>query len=181
MKANELYDIESIVRELETFLLIDGRDYGEKDINIILSKVRQRLQQQYALPLSNKETKITDPELEMSSYKNNLLYILKQVQMFHSQLSGYFANSRYTGYVTIRPENVSYLGFDEQKFLAFLKSLTRESTFVDQFQDYIKDKFSSITMKIEKKLILIMIVAGDLGFNELVSVIAEIFYYGGIV
>ena len=49
---------------------------------------------------------------------------------------------------------------------------------IDAAMQAIKRKFGSVNSCLEKKLILIMIVAYEFGLYELVASIAEIFYLG---
>jgi hypothetical protein len=72
------------------------------------------------------------------------------------------------------------MGFTQKTFMSFFMAAMGASTMpnIDSAVNAIKRKFGSVNNCIEKKLILIMIVAYEFGLYELVASIAEILYLG---
>jgi len=180
MKIGDLYDIEEIVKQVNVFLHIDGKDQTEPDFDVVIRRVRMRFNQHYGLGLTPGQ-KLTDDDLEMGTSANNIQFIIQTAQDFVDKFSGYNMYVRYSGYVKVRPGNISCMGFDENDFLKLMKSLTRVQTYPESWGELIKTKLPAVSNKLEKKLIIIMLVCDNLGLNEIVASIAEIMYYGGKV
>ena len=62
MTISERYNLSDIVLRIETVLQIDGRDYGERDVAVIMDNIYKRMARQYSIELSDK--KLTDEERE---------------------------------------------------------------------------------------------------------------------
>ena len=58
MTISDMYDINRIILNVEQALCIDGSDYGEKDVDVIIENVTNRIITKYQLDLHNR--KITD-------------------------------------------------------------------------------------------------------------------------
>ena len=181
MNIVETYDIQRIIINLEIAFCIDGMDYAEKNIDTIIKNIKNRIIRQYQVDLT--ECKITDESLNISGSRNPASLFIENVAQLHSQLCGYLQIVRYTSYVTIKPINVNYLGFTDKALMGFLQLCIRQSTIpaIANPMEAVKLKVSSINNCIEKKLFLIMIVAYELGYNEVMAAIAEILYLGGKV
>ena len=106
---------------------------------------------------------------------------VENIAQLHSQLCGYLQIVRFTKQVQINPVNINYMGFTPKSFLSFLIAAMNNNTMpnIDTAMKAIKNKFSSINNCTEKRLILIMIIAYEFGFYELVAAVAEILYLGG--
>lgn len=179
MEISDLYDIKKIIIDLEVALCIDGKDYSERNIDKIISDVKKRLIKQYQLDLT--KNKITDEELYIGNTKASAQLFLENIASFHSKLAGYLSVTIYNRSITIKPINVNFLGFDEEKFLSPLRRLQDRKYIPTALIDLesIKNKLGSIPNCDEKRLFLLMIIAHELGFDELMSVIAQILYLGG--
>lgn len=55
MNISEMYDINRIVLNIEVALQIDGKDYGEKDVNVIMENIMGRIIRQYQIDLHNRK------------------------------------------------------------------------------------------------------------------------------
>lgn len=181
MNIAEIYDINRIIINLEIAFQIDGTDYAEKNIDTIIKNIKNRIIRQYQVDLTN--NKITDDAIAMGRSRNQASLFIENVANLHSQLCGYLQIVRYTSYVTVKPINVNYLGFTDKSLMGFLQLCIRQSTIpaAANPMEAVKLKVSSINNCIEKKLFLILIVAYELGFNEVMAAIAEILYLGGKV
>lgn len=179
MGISETYDIQRIIRDIEVALQIDGGDYGEKDVDTILSNIYMRIIRQYQLDLRGKS--IYDESFYLGKSKDYAVLFVDNISALHSRLCGYLQIVRYTKYVTIKPANINWMGFRDKSLLSFFISAMDKNTIEDIHTavQAIKGKFRSINMCTEKRLILILIVAYELGFNELVAAISEILYLGG--
>lgn len=179
MEISDLYDIKSIIIDLEIALCIDGKDYAERDINKIIHDVKTRLIKQYQIDLT--KNKITDEELYIGNTRASAKLFLENIGAFHAKLAGYLSCIIYNTNITIKPINVNFLGFDEKKFLSPLKRLQSRKKIPSALVDLesIKNKLGSIPNCDEKRMFLLMIIAHELGFDELMSVIAQIMYLGG--
>ena len=181
MNIVDSYDINKILVEIEGALQIDGKDYAEKDVSVILDNVHERIIRQYTLDLRDK--KITDAELYIGKSRPSAVLFVDNLALLHAKLCGYLQIVRYIKHCTIRPVNINYMGFTPKSFTSFLIASINASTIPDTAvaMNAIRRKFGSINNCIEKKLILIMIICYELGLYEIVSAIAEILYIGATV
>lgn len=181
MQIQDMYDINRIVLDIEVALQIDGKDYGEKDVNIIMDNICSRIIRQYQLDLKGK--KITDDSLYAGRSRSAAVLFIENLASLHSRLCGYLQIVRFTKQVSIKPITINYMGFTQDSFLSFLIGTMSGATIpnVETAIHAIKDRFGSINSCIEKKLILIMIVSYEFGLYELTGAIAEILYLGGKV
>lgn len=181
MQIQDMYDINRIVLDIEVALQIDGKDYGEKDVSVILDNICTRIIRQYQLDLRGK--KISDDSLYAGRSRSQAVLFVENIAALHSRLCGYLQIVRFKRQVTIKPITINYMGFTQESFLSFLIGAICEDTMpnIETAIRAIKDRFSSINNCIEKKLILIMIVSYEFGLYELTGAIAEILYLGGKV
>ena len=49
MTISERYNLSDIVLRIETVLQIDGRDYGERDVAVIMDNIYKRMARQYSI------------------------------------------------------------------------------------------------------------------------------------
>ena len=52
MRISDVYNIENIITNLEIALQIDGSDYGQKDLNVAIEKIKARIKSQYQIDLT---------------------------------------------------------------------------------------------------------------------------------
>lgn len=181
MTISDMYSIEDIVIDLEMALQISGTDYAERDFDKIMSNVRNRILRQYNVNLL--KNKITDPCMFEGKNRNSVVLFIESIADMHAKLCGYLEIVRYTHEVTIKPVNVNYLGFDETKLMSVLR-LAQSKEYIPSIEpnfESIKQQVGTINSCMEKKMFLIMCVAHELGFDELLASIAEILYLGGKV
>lgn len=178
MKIEELYDINTIVRDTEIALQIDGKDYAERSIEVIMEGIYTRMIRQYQLDFH--DTLATDVSLQMGKSRSAIVMFLENMAVLHAKLCGYLQIVRYTKLVLIRPSNFNYMGFERQSFMSIMALSLNASTVAstDVAINAFGRKFGAINTCLEKKLVLIMIVCYRLGLFEMVSAIAEIFYIG---
>lgn len=178
MNISEFYDINKIVLSLEVALQIDGADYAEKNFDTIMNNIYNRIIRQYQVDLRG--ITIQDQSLYMGSSRNSALLFIENVSNLHGRLCGYAHISRFTGVAMINPMNVNYLGFDDVDFMTLLQFCTQEKYIpkIADAMDSIKLRINTINNCMEKKMILIMLVAYELGFYEVLASIAEILYFG---
>lgn len=181
MTISEMYDINRIVIDIEVALQIDGKDYGEKDVDVILENIMNRIIRQYQIDLHGR--KITDDDLYIGKSRSSAVLFVENVSTLHGRLCGYLHIARYQTHVIVRPININYMGFAQGSFMSFFMAAMTARTLpdCDAAIQAIKRKFGSVNNCIEKKLILIMLVSYYFGFNEMVAAIAEIMYLGGKV
>lgn len=181
MVISDLYDINRIVLDIEVALQIDGKDYGEKDVDVIMESIRSRIIRQYQLDLHDR--KISDDALYIGKSRSSAVLFVENIAALHARLCGYLQVARYQTRVTIRPININYMGFAKDSLMSFFIAAMASRTLpdCDAAVQAIRKKFGSVNSCIEKKLILILLVCYEFGFNEIVSSIAEIFYLGGRV
>lgn len=178
MVISELYDINRIILDIEVALQIDGKDYSEKDVDVILENIRNRIIRQYQIDLHDR--KISDDSLYIGKSRSSAVLFIENIAALHAKLCGYLQIVRYNKIVTIKAVNINYMGFTQKTFMSFFMAAMGASTMpnIDSAVNAIKRKFGSVNSCIEKKLILIMIVAYEFGLYELVASIAEILYLG---
>lgn len=178
MVISELYDINRIILDIEVALQIDGKDYSEKDVDVILENIRNRIIRQYQIDLHDR--KISDDSLYIGKSRSSAVLFIENIAALHAKLCGYLQIVRYNKIVTIKAVNINYMGFTQKTFMSFFMAAMGASTMpnIDSAVNAIKRKFGSVNSCIEKKLILILIVAYEFGLYELVASIAEILYLG---
>lgn len=178
MNITDMYDINRILLDVEVALQIDGQDYAEKDVDVILENVMGRIIRQYQLDLHG--IKVTDESLYIGKSRSSTVLFVENIANLHAKLCGYLQIVRFTGQVSIKPKNINFMGFTEKGFKSFfiaaMKMYTQPN--ITDAMKAVKGRFGSINSCIEKKLIMIMIVAYEFGFNELVATVAEILYLG---
>ncbi len=175
MNISTMYDLKKIIRELEVQLHIDGQDYAEKNVDVIIKNIKIRLLREYQLDFS--QSKITDME-GINSAASALF--TDAIFVSHSRLAGYLANCMYLNSISVTPVHINYAGLTRESFISFLTYASKEkyNSTIEEYISTLKLKFGSINICDEKKLILIIIVARELGFDEIASVIAQILYLG---
>ena len=188
MTICENYNLSDIMLKLETVLQIDGRDYGEKDVSVIMDNIYKRILRQYQLDLTDK--KLTDEELYIGTSRENAILLLDNITQLHSVLAGYTQLIRYKNSthkknknIEVRGRNISYFGASQKGFSAFIHACMFEDLIdgTGQAFEFMISKFGTISKCMEKRLLLVMIVARKLGLYEIVSCISEIFMIGEIV
>lgn len=179
MTISDMYDINKIILNVEQALCIDGSDYGEKDVDTIIENVTNRIIKKYQIDLSNK--KISDDDLYIGKSRSSAVLFIENVSNLHATLAGYAASIiRYNRLVTVRPVNMNYMGFTSETLKSFYMAALQKNTMpsIDTAINAIKRKFGSINSCTEKKFMLIIIIAYQFGFYELVAILAEILYHG---
>ena len=181
MDISSCYDLEEIVNDVEAALLIDGRDYAEKDFARIISNIKNRIRGQYNVDLS--KYKMNDESMYIGPQRQSAFLFCQNIADLHGRLAGYLQIVRYTHEVTVKLVNVNFLGLDEDKLMSILRLSQSKDHIpsVEQNYEIIKYHVCSINACMEKKLFIIMLVAHELGFYELLSCAAEILYVGGKV
>lgn len=178
MVISDLYDINRIILDTEVALQVDGKDYSEKDVDMILDNIRNRIIRQYQIDLHDR--KISDESLFIGKSKASAILFVENIAALHARLCGYLQIVRYNKIVTIKVVNINYMGFTQKTFLSFFMAAMGANTMpnIDTAINAIKRKFGSVNNCIEKKLILLMIVCYEFGLYEMVASIAEILYIG---
>lgn len=178
MTISEMYDINRIILDIEVALQIDGKDYGEKDVDVVMENIRNRIIRQYQIDLHDR--KISDESLYIGKSRSSAVLFTENISALHAKLCGYLQIVRYNKIISIKVVNINYMGFTQKALMSFFMAAMGSSTMpnIDQAMQAIKRKFGSVNSCLEKKLILIMIVAYEFGLYELVASIAEIFYLG---
>lgn len=178
MTITDMYDINRILLDVEVALQIDGKDYAEKDVDTILDSILNRIIRQYQIDLHG--IKITDESLYIGKSRSSAVLFVENIANLHAKLCGYLQIVRFTGQVSIKPRNINFMGFTEKGFKSFFIAamLSHTQPNITDAMKAVKGRFGSINSCIEKKLILIMIVAYEFGFNELVATVGEIMYLG---
>lgn len=178
MTITDMYDINRILLDVEVALQIDGKDYAEKDVDMILENIINRIIRQYQIDLHG--IKVTDESLYIGKSRSATVLFVENIANLHAKLCGYLQIVRFTSQVAIKPKNINFMGFTETGFKSFfiaaMISYTQPN--ITDAMKAIKGRFGSINSCIEKKLILIMIVCYEFGFNEMVATVAEILYLG---
>lgn len=181
MTITEQYDVTRIIGDIEVALCIDGKDYAEKDVDVIFESIYNRIIRQYQLDLHNR--KITDADLYVGKSRPQAVLFVENISALHGRLCGYLQIARYHKQVTIRPANINYMGFSDTSFRSFFIAAQAAYTqaSIESATRAIKGKFGTVNSCTEKRLILILLVCHVLGFNEMVATIAEIMYLGMMI
>lgn len=178
MTISELYDINRIILDTEVALQIDGKDYSEKDVDVVMENIRNRIIRQYQIDLHNRT--ISDDSLYIGKSRASAVLFIENIATLHAKLCGYLQIVRYNKNVTIKAVNINYMGFTQKTFMSFFMAAMGANTMpnIDTAINAIKRKFGSVNSCMEKKLILLMIVCYEFGLYEMVASIAEIMYLG---
>lgn len=173
-----IHDFFGVVSEMEVALCIDGEDYATRDVDMSITRIKQRIQRQYSLDLSGTLSEMYAGSLIGEEVKN----FLDNMQFMYNRICGCSHYFRYIGQVPINLSKINYLGITKESMLAVLKLLQIEGRHesLNGPMEQIKSKIGTIPMSIEKKLYMILYVSHTMELYELSAVIAEILYLGGI-
>lgn len=176
-----LNDFDGIITELEAALQIDGKDYEESEFTHIIQNVRTRINRQYQIDLSL--GKINDISFESGIYHAAVALFIDNVASIHSRLCALCQIERYTTTSLVNLGVVNYLSYKKESLMKVLQLLQREKTLLgtsaSESVSMIENRLAMIRICREKRLFMILIVAYELGFNEIVASVAEILYFGG--
>ena len=173
-----VHDFYGAISDLEVALCIDGEDYANRDLDISISKIKQRLQVQYSIDLSGNIEDMYSSSVIGSEVKN----FLDNMFFMYNKMCGFSTYFRYVNEVPIKLSKINYIGITKNSLLSLLKFLQiegRQGNMANSM-DTVKSKLGSIPMCIEKKLIMCLYVSYILKLYELVDVLAEILYLGGL-
>lgn len=176
MEINECYDIDNILREAEATFQIDGTDYGETNIQVVIDNVKHRISRQAQVDL--RKYKMTDPELSMGVYHTQAVMFTSSVALLHSKFCGLAHIQRYLTQSPLSMNSINWLGYTAQSMKTFLTALQRKATLpsANNAVNAIREKMAVISNCREKRLFMILIIADAVGFPEIVAAIAEILY-----
>lgn len=186
MNIQSLYTtigLDGIITELEAALQIDGKDYEEPSFDNILKNVKGRINRTYQIDLSL--GKVNDISFESGIYKAAVSLFIDNVASIHARVCAFCQIERYktTSYVSL--SSINYMSYKKESLLKVLKLLQKEKLQLGESAsesvDLIKNRLVMIRICREKRLFMIMAIAYELGFNELVASIAEILYLGGVL
>jgi len=178
MLVSSCYDLERILREAEMAFQIDGKDYAEEDIDVVIQNVKRRISKQARVDLS--QYKMCDPELSQGMYQSEVVMFTNSIALIHSKLCGIAQIQRFLTKSPISLDSVNYLGYTTETMKQVLIELQRKVTMVgiEDTINAIKEKLPVITNCSEKRLFMIMVIADAIGFPEVVAATAEILYQG---
>lgn len=177
MNICSCYEIDSIIREMEAVLQIDGKDYEERFVDVVIQTVRARISRQYQIDLSG-GLKIDSAEHMLAAYSSAVAVYMENVVMVHAKFCGICQIARYTTQTAVSLDNINFLGFTEETVRTVLQALQRRATapLAEDALTKIKENLATINTCREKRLILLMVVAYDIGFYELSASLAEYLY-----
>lgn len=185
MTISDKYILSDIIGTLETVLQIDGRDYGEREIDTIMNNIYNRIQKQYQLDLRDKD--LTDDSLYIGPSRESAVLLMDNVADLHAKLSGYILTIQYKcknrdakQMIEVRGRNVNYFGASPAGFRNFCMACKLQAVVesIGPAMDFMCSQFGTISKCLEKRLLLIMIVSRKLGLHEIVSCLATIFAIG---
>ena len=180
MNITECYNIDGIIRELEAAFQIDGSDFEERDIDIVIKNVKTRICRQYQIDLS--EHKVDSAEFEVGVYRNAVSIFIDNIARIHAKICGYCQIARYLTSMQVSLSDVNYLGYTEESLKTMLQALQRKATLpmAEDAINSVKLKLSTINNCREKRLFMLAIVSHAIGFNEVTAAVAEILYLGSL-
>ena len=178
MRIADSYDLHEIIRELEMALQVDGIDFELPSIDSVMQEVKRRLNRQYQIDLDS--MKLDDVALELGTSKASAMLLLDNITKLHSKLSGYGQILRWRKKSELSLSSINYLGYTEDSLKTALIAMQRSATQprAAQAVQALKEKLPSIPLCWEKRIILLMVIAQDIGCAELSACIAEILYLG---
>jgi hypothetical protein len=174
------YSVDALLRELEGVLKIDGQDYDEVNFNNIMQNIRTRIVREYQIDME--EGRITESTLERESNRELVEAFVSNVARAHGKFCGYVQICRYEVKVPTDLERVNWYGFTKDSIQTMLRKATskRGLPACEGGFSGIKERMGSIVNCLEKRVTMVMLVAYELGFDELSSAIAEMLYCGGL-
>lgn len=176
MNIAECYNLHDIVRELELALQIEDGDLRETDIDKLLANIKKKIDRQYQVDVTH--YKVDSMELALSNMQESVALFIENIARLHSKLCGYCQLRRYLASSEVSLEDINYIGLTRESLLANLKALQR-LYYQPRLTDFIavlKRKLPSISNSWEKRLLVLIVVCIELGFNEVSASIAEILY-----
>lgn len=178
MKVKDCYNLHDIIRELEVVFQIDGRDFEEKDVDVLLANVKTRISRQYQIDAVS--YRIDSDELTMGESRKAVILFVDNVARIHAKLCGYGQILRYNQLNEISLSSINFLGFEESSLKTTLVAMQREYYLpkISENIAAIKTKLGAINNCWEKRLFILAIVACELGFSEVTACIGEILFMG---
>lgn len=188
MTISDNYNLADIILHLETTLQIDGGDYGERDIDVIMKNIYLRIQRQYQIDLTN--TQLTDESLYIGPTRESAILLIDNVSQLHARLSGYLQIIRYRrsditeeSIAEVHGSNVNYFSMSIQQFADAMRafSVSARVTQMGNIVKYLGNTFATVSNNTEKRLLLLLLVSYKFGLYEITSAIAEIFIIGELI
>ena len=188
MNISDNYRLSDILLKLELALQIDGQDYNERDVEIIMSNIYKRIQRQYQLDLT--QTMLTDEALYIGPTRQSAVLFMDNLSDWFSKLAAYsiLLNYKLDGtnsnmVIEVMPRNIQYCSASRKGFMGFMSKCRVQQLIPTQdvIFKWLEGQFGSFSKCIEKRLILIMLVAYRLGLYEFICVIANIFLIGDTI
>ena len=178
MNIADRYDLHEIIKELETALQIDGVDFEERDIDVLIRNIRLKISRQYQINLT--DYKVCDTEIELSDFRKSVSLFIDNITRLHSKICGYSQIARFMTSSGISLSSVNYLGFTEETFVKTLLALQRKISQpkAEASIQAIKGKLGTVNNCWEKRLCILLVVSHEIGFYELTASIAEVLYQG---
>lgn len=179
MNIFETYSLPDIIREMEINFCISGEDYQLKTVDEIYSRMLARIQKQHQIDLRGKH--ITDDDLYFGNTRASAVLLLDNFKMMHGQFAGYLQKIMFSHHIDAKISTLNYLGFTPASMDSLWQSCfdANGMASVGPCMTSLENRFGTLNMCVEKRLLLLMFVAYRIGLDEIVSVIAKIFYYGG--
>lgn len=175
----KVHGLDTIITEAEVALKIEGHDYEETDFSRIMADIKKRINKEYQIDLNN--GKVNDISFETGIYKAATSLFLDTMSGVHMKLTAECQLERYQTISSTHLAKLNWLGFTRESLLAMLmhaqtlKNLPKCEKAIKSFEAAL----ATINFGIEKRLIMLMCVAYEIGVYEIVAAIAEILYLGG--
>lgn len=180
MNIKDYYkDIDSILRDCEVAFLVDGADYAERDIDVMINKIKQRFLKHNSIDLN--KGKLRDLAGQPGVVGGAVRVYIDNLASIHARVCALCQIFRYTADCPIDISETNYLGFTPDTMKTFLQAMQREALEqrVGDSIEALKEKMAIINVSSVKRFVVIMILAYEFGVNEISAAIAEILYLGG--
>ena len=168
------FDINAELETLQGLLHIQTSDYG-LDGETAIAQIQQRLGAAYAIDLT--KSKLTDESVKFSK---GIPELIKNIAQVYSHVTAYTQLQRYYNQCSIQPKNVGYLGFAAGS-TAQLLAACNNADFIEVLDSPLKAvtaKYDTLSISIERKLTLILLLMYRLGIYEFTGAIADLFLVG---
>lgn len=171
------YSLERILEETETILSIEAIDVNSKSFDTLLEKVRVNINRQYNIDL--REGKQLSEQLDnLGVCKTTASVFMENLTMMHSKICGLTNILRFTRQTEVALNHISYCGVAVNSMLEALQYLQADRSYrkAEITIKYLEKQITEVMTCNEKRLLVILLIAFELGIEEIVMAIAEYLY-----
>jgi hypothetical protein len=154
-------------------------EYDEKDTDKIINNAKKKLENAYQVKL---DKSIYEVQIQNAFVSESLDVFLEQIVECMKSITAYTCIVMFTRINPIALADVNYLGYDAKLLRVALKYLQDKKLYEQRstITPALRNAVSNVDMSPVKRLLIIMLMAEELGLPEVVASLAQFLYIGAI-